>query len=662
MRSILKWVLAVIIVLIVIIAAALWLVDPNQFKPQIEQQVTQLTGRTFTIDGPISWQLLPSVGIELKDVKLMNPAGYPERPMAQLGELDLSLAVFPLLRGQLEIGNVTLKQAHVEIIKRAHGKSNLDGLTGSATATHASASTTSLKPAKTATASQATAANVDKSSSSVALSDLSIASVDIEDVQLLLRDETTHSEQSLQVQSLQLGRFQLGQNSPFSFVILAKSDQAAATLKGKGQLQVDQKLNTIQMEPLQLNVNITGDALPQKQLDGQLTGHIKVTLQPLIARLDLSQISFDKITGKGSVTADLTNIPELNASLSLGQIDLNRYLKPADSTAPAASKAATVNTETTSHSSAASTNRPLSDQEPDLSFLQSFNGQLNIDIQQVLYQKGSVGPITLQAQVKDGVASVSKANVQLYKGAVNVTGTLDSKSKHPDYQGDLTIKGIQLLPLLQDFAKVDLLSGELNSSVKIDGKGLSELRLQRDSVASGHFGLKDGAYHGANIGLLIRNTYHQLKGQKTEQTTTSNQSTEFTSLTGDFTKKDYRVTNSSLVMESALLKMNMHGKGTYQLDNQHIDYQLQVAVNGSLDGTAKNNIDALKNVTIPLEVTGTAPDHIKYKVDLKDVLKQEVKQQVNVEKKKLKKKVEHEKDKLLDKLKNKLGNGLPFKL
>lgn len=38
------------------------LVNPNEFKPLITEQVEAQTGRQLTIDGDIEWRFFPSVG------------------------------------------------------------------------------------------------------------------------------------------------------------------------------------------------------------------------------------------------------------------------------------------------------------------------------------------------------------------------------------------------------------------------------------------------------------------------------------------------------------------------------------------------------------------------------------------------------------------------
>ena len=73
----LKWIGIAVGGLIGLIVAALLIipmfVDLNDYKPQIEQQVTAATGRSFSIGGDIDLSLFPWAGVALSDIRLGNP-------------------------------------------------------------------------------------------------------------------------------------------------------------------------------------------------------------------------------------------------------------------------------------------------------------------------------------------------------------------------------------------------------------------------------------------------------------------------------------------------------------------------------------------------------------------------------------------------------------
>jgi uncharacterized protein involved in outer membrane biogenesis len=98
--------------------------DPNSLKPRIEAAVQQATGRDLSLNGSISlkWSLWPTV--VLRDVAFANPAGYSRPQMATLDQLELQLAVLPLLRSHFEIARLVLVHPDILLERDAQGQVN----------------------------------------------------------------------------------------------------------------------------------------------------------------------------------------------------------------------------------------------------------------------------------------------------------------------------------------------------------------------------------------------------------------------------------------------------------------------------------------------------------------------------------------------------------
>ena len=134
MKKIIYILLGLALAAVVAIAALVSLIDPNQFKPQLAEQVRKSTGRELVMEGDIGWRFWPSLGLSLEKVQLRNPAGFAEPDLLRFAQGDASVALLPLLSHRLEIGKVTLSGAHLFIQTRADGSSNLSGLVKTATA------------------------------------------------------------------------------------------------------------------------------------------------------------------------------------------------------------------------------------------------------------------------------------------------------------------------------------------------------------------------------------------------------------------------------------------------------------------------------------------------------------------------------------------------
>jgi len=129
---ILKWIslgLAALVLLIVLgIAVVVWVVDPNTFKPRIQAEVKQATGRDFTLAGDIELGFFPWLALRTGPGSFGNPPGFPAEPMATWQGAQLGAKLLPLLRGELVVDRVRLKGADLRLVRRADGRGNWEGI------------------------------------------------------------------------------------------------------------------------------------------------------------------------------------------------------------------------------------------------------------------------------------------------------------------------------------------------------------------------------------------------------------------------------------------------------------------------------------------------------------------------------------------------------
>ena len=95
--------------------------DPNSLKPRIAEAVKQATGRDLSLTGNLSlkWSLRPTIA--LHGAALANPPGFSRPQMASLQELDLQLALVPLLSRRIEIERLVLVHPDILLETDAQG-------------------------------------------------------------------------------------------------------------------------------------------------------------------------------------------------------------------------------------------------------------------------------------------------------------------------------------------------------------------------------------------------------------------------------------------------------------------------------------------------------------------------------------------------------------
>lgn len=102
----------------VIVASVLLFVNPNRFKPIITESVYKATGRTLAMNGDISWQIYPNIGIVIKDISLSNPESFETGQMLSLKSADVSVALIPLLNNHIVVKSLAVDGLNTHLIQK----------------------------------------------------------------------------------------------------------------------------------------------------------------------------------------------------------------------------------------------------------------------------------------------------------------------------------------------------------------------------------------------------------------------------------------------------------------------------------------------------------------------------------------------------------------
>ncbi len=60
------------------------------------------------ISGAITWHFFPSIALNIGTAQLLNPKGYPDKIFARIDSASVSVQVWSLLWGHIEVGSVAL--------------------------------------------------------------------------------------------------------------------------------------------------------------------------------------------------------------------------------------------------------------------------------------------------------------------------------------------------------------------------------------------------------------------------------------------------------------------------------------------------------------------------------------------------------------------------
>jgi uncharacterized protein involved in outer membrane biogenesis len=114
----------IVVVLVVIIVVGLLalphLIDINQYRREIQAQLQQRLNRPVQL-GEMSLAVFP-LRVEVNNVTIGDdPSFHSNVPFAQVGQLDVSIKLLPLLTKSIEVDSLELKRAKIELIHSAQG-------------------------------------------------------------------------------------------------------------------------------------------------------------------------------------------------------------------------------------------------------------------------------------------------------------------------------------------------------------------------------------------------------------------------------------------------------------------------------------------------------------------------------------------------------------
>ena len=330
--------------------------------------------------------------------------------------------------------------------------------------------------------------------------------------------------------------------------------------------------------PVKWSVGLTTGSAPRPiPLSGTATlqyGAGTAHLTGLDARIDDSTL-----LGDAAVTNLTTGA--ISFDLSIDHIDLDRYLGPSPRPASAARPPA--------GQSAAQSELPTS----ALKTLQ-LKGKLAIGNAILYGMKLSQVEVGLTAD--GGVLHIMPASANLYGGRSTGTVTVDARGSIPVLQLDENLSGIDIQPLLTDFAKLNRVSGRGHVTVNVTARGNTTSALM--STLDGHAAasLTNGALQGIDLWSAINSAVALVQHQAIPARGGGN-STRFDSFKASAELTDGIATTKDLEISSG--DLHITGQGTTNLVSGAVGYHVNATIlNGPGAGATLANVPLLIGGTL----------------------------------------------------------------
>lgn len=313
--KILLWIVASFVLILVLTSILLpILVDPNDYKDDIAQQVYDTTGRKLSIEGDINLSIsLPlSVSLELGQIELSNAEGF-SGSFARMQGASLFVAIMPLLtENRLDIGEIKLSGMELNLSKNKQGKTNWADLTSSSSAP-ASKNTTATTPSAPSTTNN-------KTSAQSSMPAISVAGLNISDAVINWNDAQAGQKISLSKSNITIS--ELIEDKPFKLKISTHIESNQPAIKGDFSLQsspvISLSQQLFQLPETQLTLDLSGDILPGGASKTTLDGDISFNGKTQVLDIKQMKLSTYDMLISGLLHAEkLDKKPEFNGQISI---------------------------------------------------------------------------------------------------------------------------------------------------------------------------------------------------------------------------------------------------------------------------------------------------------------------------------------------------------
>jgi AsmA protein len=127
-RRLIFWLLAGIAALallaVLALAALWWLLDPNDFRSQIQARAGAAIGREVQLTGKLRWELGWQIFIVSEGGAVANAAGFGPEPLASWSQVRLGVAARPLLDRRVLIDRIDIEGLNLNLQRNAQGQDN----------------------------------------------------------------------------------------------------------------------------------------------------------------------------------------------------------------------------------------------------------------------------------------------------------------------------------------------------------------------------------------------------------------------------------------------------------------------------------------------------------------------------------------------------------
>ena len=644
----LKYILIGIPLLLILIigvgAFFLYTLDLNSYKSLIVKKTQEATGRDLVISGDIDHKLFPRLGLTLGSTTFGNAKGFGDQPMVSIEEVDINVAVLPLLKGKIEASKVKLHGLTMNLHKNAQGVSNWDDLISEENVEKGMSESDANDP--------------------VSEVDLVINGIEISDARLFWQDDQVGTKIQIAPLNLTTGQLEDGQATDVKMDLKLKNAVPVmdASLVISAKALFDTKAQILSLEGLDVDLHSTGESFPNGEIKLDLTsdvngsfatqkysmqntdikiagtgdafpeGKLDVSMQTNIdvdvanEALSLSSLIVSmldtQLTGNASVKS--FSKPHVKFSLASELLDLDKLLP-------------TSSAEEKVESTPADENEPI---ELPTKTLRDMRVNGDIAVGKLIVSGMTMTNVKATVTAKGGLLQVTPMSMNLYDGTMKGKASVDVRGDTPKYALASDLKGVQIDKLSIDFLGEEkaYMRGVSNLSLNINTAGNSVADFKRTLGGKIKLDVANGALRDAELATKVEKAAAFLKQRDAKP---SGEELVFDKLFGTFNITNGLLDNKDFTLNSPLL--HAKGEGKVDIAKSEADYKILI---GLSEETGK--------CEIPVFVKGPF-ENPKYGLDSEALLKCASAEKIAEQKEKIQEKID---EKIEEEISDKLGESI----
>ncbi|EFL6449121.1 TPA: outer membrane assembly protein AsmA [Escherichia coli] len=583
MRRILTTLMILLVVLVAGLSSLVLLVNPNDFRSYMIKQVAERSGYQLELDGSLRWHVWPRLSILSGRMTLTAPGA--SAPLVRADNMRLDVALLPLLSHQLQVEQVMLKGAVVQLTPE----------------------TEAIRDQRAPVAPKGTSLPQESGDRGWSFD---IAGLQVIDSVLVFQHE---SDEQMTVRDIHLQMQQdADHQATVDFSGRMNRDQRDLSLRFSAAVQAGNYPQSLDAQLSQISWQLQGADLPAQGISGN--GGVNVSWQEDAKTLSFNALNLmandSTLTGKGSVV--LGDKPVWSLNLQSDKLNLDNLLVRSDILLSGGAQQA---------QSAPNKPRPVIANGvnlPPYSGLKSFDGSLSMTANQIVWRGLPFTHVTLQADNQRGLLHISQLEGSLAGGQLSLPGTLDARSGAPQAEFQPKLDNIEIGSLLTAFNYPINMTGKLSLAGDFSGSVIDANHFRRDWQGQANLELRDTRTEGLNFQQLVQQAVERSTDVQAQENYDS--ATRLDELTTDIDLDSGMLTLSNMKGKSSLMQMT--GKGTLDLMKEEGDLQFGIQVTDGWQGQGKL-VDILKSTAIPLRVYGKW-EALNYTLQVDQILRRQL--------------------------------------